>query len=165
MDIVPIIISQYKAALSIIKKAVEKCPEGLWFDRTKGFPIWQLSYHALFFTDLYLQKGEKEFKAWKHHREHYQYFRCLPWDANIKVDAKQPYLRKELLEFIKKIFTRIEKNVPVLDMNEDSGFKWLPFSRLETHFYNIRHLEHHTGQIVDRLRNHGEVEIDWVAKG
>ncbi len=33
-----------------------------------------------------------------------------------------------------------------------SGFSWLPISRGELHLYNIRHIQHHTGQMSAHLR-------------
>jgi hypothetical protein len=39
-----------------------------------------------------------------------------------------------------------------LDFDAPSGFFWLPFSKLELQLYNIRHVQHHTGQLIDRLR-------------
>ena len=35
----------------------------------------------------------------------------------------------------------------------DDGYDlWLPFSRLELHLYNLRHIQHHTGQLSAYLR-------------
>ncbi len=37
-------------------------------------------------------------------------------------------------------------------LDADSGFYWLPFNKFELQLYNIRHIQHHTGQLTDRLR-------------
>lgn len=165
MDVNRIITNQYKAALSMMHQAVEKCPEGLWYDKSKGFPIWQLCYHALFYTDLYLHKGRKNFSPWEQHRENSQHFRNNPAEPEKKLTAPLPYMRSELQDYLRNLVVKIENKVPEFDMKAPSAFEWLPFNRLELHFYNIRHLQHHTAQIVDRLRNHGEVEIQWVISG
>ena len=44
----------------------------------------------------------------------------------------------------------------------ESGFSWLPMSKLELHFYNIRHLQHHIGQLDDRLRVKADIGIGWI---
>ncbi|MBN2738978.1 MAG: hypothetical protein JXR70_18510 [Spirochaetales bacterium] len=165
MDINRSIISQYKAALTIVLDCIEKCPEGLWFDKSKGFPIWHLCYHGLFFTDLYLHKGKKDFSPWEKSRKNYERFESDPFDQSISIRIEQPYSRDEMREYCKYLYDKIDKKVPELDMKSPSGFEWLPFSRLETHLYNLRHLEHHAGQMVDRLRNHGKVEVKWVTSG
>ncbi len=46
----------------------------------------------------------------------------------------------------------------------ESGFFWLPFGKLELQFYNIRHLQHHTGELFERLGAVG-VTLDWVGRG
>ena len=43
-----------------------------------------------------------------------------------------------------------------------SGFHWLKFSRLELHVYNIRHLQHHVGQLNAALRRHQAEGIKWA---
>jgi hypothetical protein len=47
-----------------------------------------------------------------------------------------------------------------------SGFGHLPFSRLELHLYNynIRHVQHHTGQLGAFLRRVG-VDTGWTKTG
>jgi hypothetical protein len=56
----------------------------------------------------------------------------------------------------------VEAKVPALDLAAPSGFHWLPFNKLELQFYNIRHLQHHTGQLADRLRIVANVGVAWV---
>lgn len=41
-------------------------------------------------------------------------------------------------------------------------FEWLPFEKLEHQLYNIRHTQHHTGQLAERLRSRIETGILWV---
>jgi hypothetical protein len=51
--------------------------------------------------------------------------------------------------------------INITNMDKESGFSWLPFDKLELQFYNIRHLQHHVGELSDSLGRVG-VEIDWV---
>jgi hypothetical protein len=46
-----------------------------------------------------------------------------------------------------------------------SGFDWLPFNRFELHLYNMRHLQHHTGQLTERLRTICDVGVSCVRMG
>ena len=45
-----------------------------------------------------------------------------------------------------------------------SGFARRAFSRLEMHLYNLRHIQHHTGQLSAFLRRAG-VDTRWVGAG
>lgn len=45
---------------------------------------------------------------------------------------------------------------------EESGFPWHPMSKLEHQLVNLRHLQHHVGQLNDRLRAGVGEGVDWV---
>jgi hypothetical protein len=49
-----------------------------------------------------------------------------------------------------------------LDPEAESGFYWLPMNKLELQIYNIRHLQQHTGELMERLGSRAGVEVDWV---
>ena len=66
--------SQYHASLAMLLDAVESCPADLWTSDAYVNPYWQVAYHALFYTDLYLQPDESAFTPWEHHRpEHHRF--------------------------------------------------------------------------------------------
>ena len=52
--------------------------------------------------------------------------------------------------------------MPQLNLEATSGFEWLPFSKLELQIYTIRHIQQHTGELMERLGTRANVEIDWV---
>ncbi|HNS50851.1 MAG TPA: hypothetical protein PKO09_06665 [Anaerolineae bacterium] len=41
-----------------------------------------------------------------------------------------------------------------------SGFHWLPFSKLELRHYSIRHLQQHTGELMERLGARSGVSVN-----
>ena len=61
--------SQYYASLEMLRQAIETCPEALWHGPEHQSPFWQIAYHALFYTHLYLQPTEKDFIPWEKHAE------------------------------------------------------------------------------------------------
>lgn len=75
-----------------------------------------------------------------------------------------PYEREELVEYLVVCQDQVKERIPKLDLEADSGFHWLPFNKLELQIYNIRHLQQHTGELMDRLGTRAEVEIDWVSR-
>src|SRR5262245_64977465 len=62
--------SQYHAALAMLREAVERCPENEWSNTDHKNAFWQVAYHTLFFTHLYLQRDEAAFQRWAQHRGH-----------------------------------------------------------------------------------------------
>ena len=59
---------QYHAALTMLRGAIELCPDSLWFDSGQGTPFWRITYHALFYSHLYLQRDEASFIPWEQHQ-------------------------------------------------------------------------------------------------
>ena len=41
------------AGLSLLRQAIEKCPEDLWYSTEQVNAVWQTAYHTLFFAHLY----------------------------------------------------------------------------------------------------------------
>jgi uncharacterized damage-inducible protein DinB len=75
--------------------------------------------------------------------------------------------RAELLRYVENCRAKIRTELTADDeasLAAPSGFPWLPFTRLELHLYNLRHLAHHTGQLQAFLRRAG-VETGWVKMG
>ena len=62
-----IIRSQYQATLEMLNQAIVQCPEDLWVDTKFTNQFWQIAYHALFYTHLYLQPSEDDFIPWEKH--------------------------------------------------------------------------------------------------
>jgi hypothetical protein len=158
-----IVKSQYYASLEMLKQAVIACPLSLWNDRTAKNEFWHIAYHALFYAHLYLQDSEKAFTPWSKHKNEYQFMGSLPWPPHASPKITEPYKKDEVLEYIKVCRKEIEDKVSDLNMGAQSGFHWLQFSKLELHFYNIRHIQHHAGALIDRLRSSTNVGIKWIA--
>ncbi len=77
-------------------------------------------------------------------------------------DIGEPYSKEDILEYLEVCRKAVKERVASLDLEAASGFHWLPFNKLELQFYNIRHIQHHAGQLIDRLRNHDGIGVGWV---
>ena len=161
MDIHAVIRSQYRAALEMLRQAVVRCPEDLWQDESLKNRYWHVAYHALFYTLLYLHPEEADFIPWERHQPDSQFMGRLPWPPHDAPQSIQPYPREDVLTYLQLCLEQVEIQVPALDLHASSGFGWLPFSKLELQFYNLRHLQQHTGELCDRLGKAG-VDVDWV---
>ncbi len=160
MRIKEAIRSQYYASLEMLRQAILECPESLWDDVDYQNQFWQVAYHALFYTHLYLQPSEQDFIPWHKHREEFRSLRPSPEGP----EARKPYSKEELLEYHNMCREQVEEQVPALDLEAESGFDWLPFDKLELQFYNIRHIQQHTGELYERLGATGAIEVSWVGR-
>ena len=106
-------------------------------------------------THLYLQPNEKEFSPWIKNRRGY----------HTMEKRDEPYSKADIAEYFAFCREQVEKQVEALDLEAPSGFGWLPFDKLELQFYNIRHLQHHTGELSERLGVTRDIEVSWIGTG
>ena len=159
MDIKKAIIDQYGAALEMLKQAIIQCPAARWHDAQDRKKFWQVAYHTLFFTHLYLHDNEKAFKSWAKHRQDYQRLGSFPE----KTELNEPYSREEILEFFELCRQTVEDKVATQNLEAESGFDWLPFNKLELQLYNIRHIQHHAAELIEWLGANEGIDVDWVS--
>ena len=69
----PVLKSQYHAALAMLRDAVERCPDDLWTASDHLSAFWQVAYHCVFFTHLYLHTEEAAFRPWPGHQRDVQH--------------------------------------------------------------------------------------------
>ena len=46
------------------------------------------------------------------------------------------------------------------DLEVVSGFDWIPFTKFELTLHNLKHIQHHTGQLYERLRVNN-ITVEW----
>jgi hypothetical protein len=157
MDTKQAILSQYLAALEMLKQAIVKCPPALSNDPADKSPSWQLVYHALFYTHLYLQASADEFTPWAKHRDPYHRL------GQTVAPAGEPYSEDDMLAYLEVCRAQAKEKIAALDVEASrSGFEWLPFGKFELQLYNLRHLEQHIGELMERLGSRAAVDVDWV---
>lgn len=150
--------SQYYASLEMLKQAIMECPEPLWTSTEYINPAWQTAFHVLFYTHLYLQPSEEDFEPWEKHKDEY----VSLGESGEGEGGGEPYSKEEILTYLGFIREQVEAQVSRMDLEAESGFNWLPFDKLELQFYNIRHVQQHTGELSERLGAIGKDEVRWV---
>ncbi len=151
MDYPQIIRSQHLATLEMLKHAIEKCPDAMWNDPSDKNKFWHVAYHALFYTHLYLQPTEQDFRPWGKHRHQH----------DLSEEA-EPYTKGEILDYLAFCQQQVIEIVPQLNFDAESGFYWLPMNKAELQIYTIRHLQQHTGELMERLGSRAGIDVDWV---
>jgi hypothetical protein len=160
--------SQMEASLRMMQECIEKCPADHWSGeppRTIAkYPFWMVTYHTLCFVDVYLSPGDE---VWQPRPDLHPLGRA-------ELENEYPsrmFSRAELLAYAaicRELAGRVLGDHEHAESDQTlagpSGFKRLPFSRAELHIYNIRHIQHHTGQLSAYLRRNG-VDTRWVGRG
>ena len=164
MDTVAVIRSQYLASMEMLKQTISQCPESIWNSPDDKTKFWNIAYHVLYFTHLYLQDTLQTFKKWPRHREEYQFLGHTPWPPHAAPKIGEPLDKETVLDYLAFCQQQVKERVPCLNFEAESGFEWLPFNKLEVQIYSIRHLQQHTGELMERLGTRTGIELDWVAR-
>lgn len=157
MTVQAVLKSQYHASLSMLRHAIDACPPTLWTDESYVNQFWHVAYHALFYTDLYLQPSESAFVPWELHRPEHNFFQPR------SKTPFTPYSVDEIRAYCKRCDDMIDSAIDRLDLDAaESGFSWYRMSKLEHQFVSLRHIQHHTGQLAERIRQATGQGIDWA---
>ena len=159
-----ILTGQFEASLCMMNQCVEACRPEHWEGRIANDTFRQVAYHALFCVDLYLSTDEQAFTLRDLHQR----------GGDERGPAPSIGLtREETLAYLaicrrKAIETIASESLESLE--GDSGFSWRQISRGELHIYNIRHVQHHIGQLSAYLRRVDDAlrmpeALPWVGTG
>jgi hypothetical protein len=159
-----ILIGQYEASLSMLGECIRQCPEEHWEGKIAKETFRWAAYHTLFFTDLYLSANELAFELRDLHE--------------LGGDEREPIAavglpKNEAMEYVplcrKKAIDSIAAETEH-SLAGPSGFSWYKITRGEMHLVNIRHIQHHTGQLSAYLRRvekrcKDRNELRWIGSG
>ncbi len=164
MNIAAALKNQYHAALATLRQAIEQCSDESWTATGQaGPPFWQVAYHALFFTHLYLQPDEQALRPWQHHRDEYQFLEELPWPPHRPPNIGEPYTRQQVLEYWAVCDAMVDAGVENLDLSAATcGFWWYEMPKLEHQIMNIRHVQDHAAQLGARNRAATGLAPRWI---
>ena len=166
MDLKSVLISQFHAGLKMLRLCIEQCPDALWNDPADQNRFWHVAYHALFYVHLYISHTEDDFKPWSGHRMEYNFMGALPWPPHSPPIIGEPYTQAEVLQYLEVVWAVVAEKLAEADLDSPvSGFDWLPFGKLELQLYSLRHLQQHTGELMERLGRVAHIEVDWVGRG
>jgi uncharacterized damage-inducible protein DinB len=154
-----IIWKQFGASIDMLENAIRACPEALWGDRSQKPEFWYIAFHTLFYIDLYLSESAAGFTP------------PAPFTLD-EMDERgllpeRVYTKEELQSYLQH--GREKCRATIASMTEEKanrrcGFEWLDLSVAETLLYNMRHVQHHAGQLNLILRQKIDSAPRWVRK-
>ncbi len=154
-----IIWQQFGAAIDMLENAMVACPDNLWGDRSQRPEFWYVVFHTLFFLDLYLSDSDKGFTP------------PAPFTLDeLDTDGLLPervYTKEELQSYLEHGREKCRSTIEALldeKARQRCGFDWLDISVAETLLYNMRHVQHHAGQLSLILRQKTDSAPRWVRK-
>ena len=154
-----IVWQQFGAAIDMLENAMVACPEDLWGKRIGYSEFWYLSFHTLFFLDLYLSESDKGFMP-------PQPFTLDELDERGLL-PERIYTRQELLKYLEHGREKCKRTIAAMTeekANKRCGFSWLDISVAETLLYNMRHVQHHAAQLNLMISRKLGSAPRWVRK-
>lgn len=157
---------QFGAALDMLQAAIEKCPDDLWDDEGDGGPpVWRLAYHTLFYVDFYLANGKDAFEPAGFHEAQTQLFEKVPVPPCEEALPATVYTKAQLLGYLGEIRRRLDdvlRGMTDPSAARPSAFEWVPGTNVDLLLYNLRHAQHHVGQLSLLLRRRRGIRVGWA---
>lgn len=154
-----IVSDQFEASLCMLGDCIQNCPQEHWHEKNVNMEFGYVAYHTLCFVDLYLSPDEASFQLRDFHNEQDEDpFKPKP-DYPLTQEIVSNYLKTCRQKALDTVANETENS-----LKKESGFHWLPITRGELHIYNIRHIQHHTGQLSAYLRRI-DINMKWVSTG
>lgn len=159
-----ILTGQFEAALCMLDQCLRACPVEQWEGKVANGTFRWVAYHTLFWVDVYLSPGDEQdfvLRDFHHRGGDEREDRVCP---GLEKDEALAYLsicRQKMLETLAAETAE--------SIQGPSGFSYRRITRGELHIYNLRHVQHHTGQLSAYLRrvdpSIGHGALPWVGSG
>lgn len=151
-----ILWKQFGAAIDMLENAILACPDELW---NNGSNFWYQAYHCLFYLDYYLSTEPGKFLPPSP-------FTLSELDPE-SVMPERIYAKEELLAYLEHGRNKCRFLISGLT-EETMNDRWINeyrnYSMVEILLYNMRHVQHHTGQLNLLLRQGINDAPRWVSQ-
>ena len=158
---------QFGASIDMFGNAIRSCPENLWEESLWQDPsmgpefsaFWYVTYHTLFFLDLYLSGAVEGFAP------------PAPFTLGeldpAGVLPDRVYTPSELLDYLAQIRQKCQTTIETLTderANQLCHFPWgeMPFAGLLLD--NMRHVQEHGAQLNLFLGQQASLNARWITK-
>ena len=150
---------QFGAAIDSLEGAIQSCPETVWASGERWRQPWYLAFHTLFWLDLYLSESASDYAP------------PAPFtrgELEPDVFPDRPYLKQELLGWLRQcrasLAARLSRISTEGDLRRRCRLPWGEMELGELLLYNLRHVQHHVGQLNLLIRQAGGEPPRWVAR-
>lgn len=156
---------QFGAGINMLMNVLSNCPDN-YFETNKRF--YYLAYHSVIFLDYYLTIPPEDFRPKLSFtiRDKDQ----RPPDSSGDMIPDKHYSREELLEYVRHCSAKCRLLIEKLTeykllhsrFTEGDQAGDMDYPLLEILLYNLRHTQHHTGQLNLMIRQDLGEHMDWI---
>lgn len=163
----------FGASLDMVSQAVKQFPEAEWLSRGK---FYYMAYHTAIFADYYLSHPVRAFAPRIPY--HLASPDNIPAHAIDDVLPKHLISQQEMADYLKHIRKKAHKLILEAPIGAFIQ-RWIAPEEIEMHglcpglvegyslleilLYNLRHIQHHCGQLNLLLREQTGQSVDWIS--
>lgn len=149
---------QFGASLDMLENAIAMCPESMW---TTTANFWYIAFDCLYYLDYYLTPNVENYVL----PAPFAFTGPDPTDG----PPARMYTRQELLAYLHSSRTRCHELITgmtseIATSTWTNRSKTMRYSFFELLIYNMRHVQHHTGQLNLLLRQGKDDAPDWISR-
>lgn len=155
---------QIGAAFKMLEVVIDNANENTWTARLNNMPFWQICYHVLWFTDFYFHANQATFQPQSFDMEGIHNYWIKP-DSQMIENQKHPISKSDMRAYCKYARQKANqfiKSINVTYFTTPSPFEWHGFPKIDLVDYNLRHLQHHVGQLDIVLRREQDIGNPWI---
>ena len=147
--------SQYLASLTMLKTCADNYDPRLWVNCSNHRnPAGQIAYHAAFYANIYLSPSRSKTVRWENEVSHME-------DLDKPVASNDVLPRSDIAHFVDHVVQHVPRYLEALSMDSDCWPHWYSLSQMEFHMNNLRHIQHHVGQLIERHRSIRSLNVPW----
>ena len=154
--------NQYNKCFNMLSGIINKYNDGLWYDdKNYQSPVWQIIYHGVFIANIYCSASEDKIVNWSKSKQDYHFLGNKPWPPFEEVILKDTYTKDEMLEFIEFVRDLVPAYLIDMKPEEKCWPDWYEENQLEFQINNMRHIQHHLAEIIERQNNISNLKYTW----
>jgi hypothetical protein len=151
--------SHFGASLDMLEQAITACPEEVWGKKFAFQEFWYISYHTLFWLDVYLADGLENFMP------------PAPFGLSELDPAgafpERVYTKQELLEYLH--YSRQNAKQRITNLTQAKAQQLCVHGNNKGSVFdilldNMRHVQHHSAQLYLLLRQKTNSAPTWVTR-
>ena len=148
---------QFGASIDSLEGAIHACPDATWTSGERWHQPWYLAFHTLFWLDHYLTESSAD---------HVPPAPFTRGELEAGVFPDRPYTKAELLGWLQQCREALSARLSTLSTDADRdrrcSLHWGEMRAMELLLYNLRHVQHHVGQLNMLIRQAGGQPTPWV---
>ena len=152
----PILWQQFGGAINMLENAIVACPIEVWANDKHEFDFWYNAYHTIFWLDFYLSDSRESFVPTEP-------FGVTDLDPSGLL-PERVFTPTELLAYLELAREKCKQRIQLLEPERIFKVASRDFTHLELLLYNLRHVQHHVGQLNQLLRQRTDDAPRWVAR-